>query len=163
MSQRTKIFLVIGCLALGCLVLGAVYQKEIRIAYHRNRMWAAAENAVLLDWSLANQRKTKPTLMLLVKSGLFGMTSYKESQAIQRHEEELLKLDYLERRQFWFTNRICVNTDTNLWAELRPKVDKTFDAAHWCSYYFPETNKFQVTAPPGDIPKWEKLVLDFDR
>lgn len=163
MSRRTKIFLVIGCLAFGCLVLGAVYQKEIRIAYHRNRIWAAAENYDLLGFDLGNTRRRTPTKLKQLKFIFFKTTNYKESVAMQRHEDALIKLGYLERRQFWFTNRICVNTDTNLWAELRPKVDKTFDTNHWYTYYFPETNKFQVTATPADMPKWEKLVLDFDR
>ena len=74
-----------------------------------------------------------------------------------------MTLGYLEKREIWLTNRLFINTDTNKWGALLPEVNKAFDDSHWRSFYFPETNKFEVTATPADMPKWEKLISDFDR
>lgn len=163
MTRRDNILVVIGSIAFVGLVIGTFYQKEIRIAYHRNRLWTSVENYQLLGPNLGNPRSRTPTIWEQVKFNLFRTTDYKEQEAMYQHEEALLKLGYLEKREFWLTNRICVNTDGNLWTALRPEVNKTFDAGHWMRYYFPETNKFQVIATPADMPKWERLISDFDR
>src|SRR5687768_8971198 len=39
----------------------------------------------------------------------------------------------------------------------------TFDASHWWSGHFLESNGFTVTATPADLPRWEKLISDFDQ
>lgn len=159
MSRRTKIFLVIGCLAFTGLVVGAFYQKEIRVAYHRKRLWAAVENWQLLERK--PERKIIPKLDGL-RILLFRMSEQKEQEALQHHEKSLLTLGYLEKREFCLTNRIFTGW-SNIWSSFQKQVTNTFDTSHWCTYNFPETNKFVVTATPADMPKWEKLISDFDR
>lgn len=157
MSRRAKILVLIGCFAFVCLVVGVFYQKEIRIAYHRNRMWAASDNYSLFI------RRTATSKLDGLKIFLFRMSEQKEIESFNHHMGVLLEFGYLEKRDFWFTNRICNNTDTNLWAALRLEVNKTFDGSHWKQYYFPDTNRFEVIATPADMPKWEKLISDFDK
>ena len=159
MSRRAKIFVVIGCFAFVCLVVGAFYQKEIRIAYHRNRMWTAAENHNLL--SLKPGRTVVPKLDGL-RFLLFGMSADKEITAALQHEDALLKLGYLETREIMLTNRIFTGW-SNIWPAFQHQVTNTFDVRNWFTYYFPETNKFAVTATPADMPKWERLISDFDK
>ena len=158
MSRRAKIFVVIVCLAFACLVVGAFYQKEIRIAYHRNRMWKAAENWVLLD--------RKPGRTVIPKLDglrilLFRMSERTEREAMYQHQDALLKLGYFEKREFWLTNHFTCWS--NISPPLQQQATNMFDTRHWYSLHFPETNKFQVIATPADMPKWEKLISDFDR
>ena len=160
MTRRAKILVVIGCLAFVCLVVGAFYQKEIRIAYHRNRMWAAAENCVMLAHKPG--RTVVPKLDGL-RILLFRMTERTEQEAMEHHEKSLLTLGYLEKREFWLTNQIFTGW-SNIWSSFQQQVTNTFDTtSHWCTYGFPETNKFAITATPADMTKWEKLISDFDR
>lgn len=149
----------VGVGTLCVMAVGVFFGKEIRIAYHRNRMFTAVEYCGLLRW-----RPTRPATKLEgLRIILFRMSEHKESEVALQHQEALLKLGYLEKREFWLTNRVCINTDSNLWAALLPEVNKTFADSHWRSFYFPETNRFEVTATPADMPKWEKLISDFDR
>ncbi len=159
MSRRAKIFVVIACLVFAGAVAGVFYQKELRIAYHRNRIWAAAENCVLLAHKPGRTVVSKLDGLRIL---LFRMTERKEQEAMLQHQEELLKLGYFEKREFWLTNRIFTGW-SNVMPTFQRQLTNTFDTTHWCSYNFPETNKFEVIATPADMPKWEKLISDFDR
>ena len=159
LTRRAKILVVIGCFAFVCLVVGAFYQKEIRIAYHRNRMWAAAEYWVLLGHKPGRTVIPKVDGLKIL---LFRMSERTEREAMFQHQEALLKLGYFEKREFWLTNRIFSGW-SNVWPTFQRQLTNTFDASHWCDYNFPETNKFEVTATPADLPKWERLISDFDR
>lgn len=165
MSRRAKILVVIGCVAFAGAVMGVFYQKEIRIAYHRNRMWAAAENLRFLG--IKPGRTVVPKLDGL-RILLFRMTEQKEQEAVQHHEKFLLTLGYLEKREFCLTNGIFTGWSnvwsSEVWTTFQRQVANVFDIqSHWCTYSFRETNKFVVTATPADMPKWEKLISDFDK
>jgi type II secretory pathway component GspD/PulD (secretin) len=140
------------------LVVGAFYQKEIRVAYHRNRMWAAAENYALLAWKPERTMVSKLDGLRIL---LFKMSEGSEQEAMFQHQEALLEFGYFEKREFWLTNHFT--SRSNISPPLRQQVTNTFDSSHWCTYSFPETNKFVVTATPADMPKWEKLISDFDK
>ena len=156
MSRRAKILVVIGCLAFAFLVVGAFYQKEIRIAYHRNRMWAARDNSDL--FSRENRATTKLEGLKIL---LFRMSGHKESGKMLLHEDSLLKLGHFEKRDFIFTNRV-LQSDSD-WPVLFPQITNTFDGNHWWSCWSPVSNGLGVIATPSDMPKWEKLISDFDK
>ena len=103
-------------------MVGAFYQKEIRIAYHRNRMWAAAENWVLLEHKPG--RKIIPKLDGL-RILLFRMTARKEQEAMEHHEKSLLTLGYFEKREFWLANHFT--GWSNISPPLQEQVTNTFD------------------------------------
>jgi len=157
MARQTKIFCWIGVVALGAMVVGVFFWKEIRIAYHRNRMFAAMENYVLITG-----QTRMPTRFEGLKFAVFKMSSTEESEAITQHESVLLNLGHLEKRDFWFTNR-TIRGDSNSWMAIRQQITNTFNASHWWSGSFLESNGFRVTATPADLSKWEKLLSDFDR
>lgn len=154
-SRQTKIGAWVLAL-LVCVVAAAVFWKGICIAYHRNRMFAAMENHGLMTG-----QTRMPTRLENLKFALFRMSPTEASESITQHELALLKLGHFERREFWFTNRTIIG-DGNHWSALRQQITNTFDASHWWSGSFLGSNGFAVTAPPADLPKWEKLISNFD-
>ena len=155
MSRRAKILVVIGYLAFACLVVRAFYQKEIRVAYHRNRMWAARKTA---DWFSYRQQETPLESLQIF---LFRMSGHKASNTMLYHEGELIELGYFEKRDFVFTNRIYTNDGD--WPVLLSQITNTFDSTHWWTCRLPVSNGLNVVATPADMPKWEKLISDFDK
>jgi len=156
-SPRTKI--TVGVCILVFCAAGAVvfFQTEIRIAYHRNRMFAAGVNSTLLH-NHGQQR----TLLIFLKSSVFRMSAYKEGEAMCRHENALVELGYLEKREFTFPNK-TVKGEGHCWPSFRQQITNTFGERHWWSGAILETNRLAITATPEDLPRWEKLISEFDR
>jgi len=159
-SPRTKFRVWILILALCASGVAVFFQKEIRVAYHRNRMFAAMENYTLL-YNFPHQGP-KPTRFDRLKFIVFRMSDYKEGEAMKKHEEALIALGHLEKREFTFTNKV-VKGEGHCWPSLRQQITNTFDDSHWWSCGFLETNRLDITATPQDMVKWEKLISDFDR
>lgn len=157
MSRQTKIMVGIGVLMLCASVAVLFFQKEIRIAYHRNRMFAAGVNYTLLD-----NHGQRLTFLAFLKSSVFRMSAYKEGEAMFQHENALIKLGYLEKQEFTFTNNV-LKGDGHCWPSFRQQITNTFDERHWWSGAILETNRLAITATPEDMPKWQKLISDFDR
>ena len=147
----------IGVLMLCASVAVLFFQKEIRIAYHRNRMFAAGVNHTLLD-----NHGQRLTFLAFLKSSVFRMSAYKEGEAMFQHENALIKLGYLEKQEFTFTNNV-LKGDGHCWPSFRQQITNTFDERHWWSGAILETNRLAITATPEDMPKWQKLISDFDR
>ena len=146
------------CVLALCASGAAVFfQKEIRIAYHRNRMFAAGVNYTLLD----NHGQQRPLLAFL-KSSVFRISAVQEGEAMFQHENALMKLGYLAKQEFTFTNKV-LKGDGHCWLTFRQQITNTFDSEHWWSGAILETNRLAVTATPEDMVKWEKLISDFDR
>ena len=160
MSLRAKI--IVGlCILMLCASGAVFFQKEIRIAYHRNRMFAAQENHRLLSYP--TPKLTKLTaLKCILKTSVFRMSALQEGEAMFQHENALIKLGYLEKQEFTFTNKV-LKGDGHCWPSFRQQITNTFDELHWWSGAFLETNRLAITATPEDLPKWEKLISDFDR
>lgn len=133
------------------------FQKESRIAYHRNRMFAAMENHGLMT----GQPRIATGLENL-RFRLLSMSSVEESEAMDQHQDALIKLGYLERREFSFKKRPAIGAGSD-WPAFKQQVTNTFDASHWWSCLYQATNKIAVTATPEDMRRWEKLISDFDR
>jgi hypothetical protein len=110
----------------GALRIGGshFFRKEIRIAYHRNRMFAAGENSKQLDNHGGNL-----TLLAFLKSSVFRMSAHKEDEAMFQHENALIKLGYLEKREFTFTNK-TVKGEGHCWPSFRQQITNTFDERH---------------------------------
>lgn len=157
MSRRTKI-LIGGCVVLFCAVLAVRFQKELCITYHRNRLFAAADNYGVLCWQPVRPTTKLDALRIL----LFRLTAQKEQEAMQHHEEVLLKLGYFEKREFWISNHVFTGEGSS-WSTFHRQMTNTFNGDHWWSCQFPETNQIAVTATPVDLARWAKLVSDFDR
>lgn len=157
MSRRTRVTVWVCVLALCASGAAVFFQKEIRITYHRNRMFAAGENCTLLD-----NRGQQRTLHAFLKSSVFRMSAYKKGEAMFQHENALIKLGYLEKQEFTFTNKV-LKGDGHCWPSFRQQITNTFGSRHWWSGAILETNRLAITATAEDMVKWEKLISDFDR
>lgn len=159
MSLRTKI--TVGVCVLVFCAAGAVifFQKEIRIAYHRNRMFAAMENYMLLSG-----QGPKVTRFDMLKFLAFRTSDHKEGEAMFQHEKALIKLVHLDKREFTFTNKVFKGFGHS-WPSFRQQITNTFGDRHcWPStILILETNRLAITATPEDMPKWQKLISDFDQ
>jgi hypothetical protein len=157
MSRRTKITVWICVLMLCAAGATLSFQKEIRITYHRNRMFAAME-----DHGVMSGQTRISTVLENLRFKLLHLSSVEVSETMYQHEKALIKLGYLEKREFHFLKR-KLKAEPSDWPALYQQITNTFDSSHWFSCSFEETNMIAVTATPEDIRKWEKLTSDFDR
>ena len=88
------------------------------------------------------------------------MNGVAESDAMNHHGDALIALGYWQKQEFEFTNRFNVGTN---WIYLNYCISNTFNKPTPWFCTFVATNKIEVAAPPEDMPKWKKLVADFDR
>jgi hypothetical protein len=139
-----------------------VFQREIRVAYHRNRMFAAMENYALLNRQSLTKETRMPTAFEELRFSLMSMSSVKQSTNMTEHENALVNLGDLEKREFTFTNKI-VKGAGHFWPSFRQQVTNPFGDRHWWSGRLLETNRLAITATPTDMPKRERLISDFDR
>ena len=163
MSRRIRVTVWVCVLALCASGAAVFFQKEIRITYHRNRMFAARENYILLcDLSLRTDQGPKLTRFTMLKFAVFDMSTHKEIEATYQHENALIELGYLEKREFTFTNEVFKGFGHS-WPAFRRQVTNTFGDLHWWNVAILETNRLAITATLEDMHKWEKLISDFDR
>jgi hypothetical protein len=78
---------------------------------------------------------------------------------MDRHEQALIHLGYLEKREFYLTNI----AGRRVAYELQVVASKGLDDQMWRAYSFePETNKIEVRARRVDMRKWEEMVRKVD-
>lgn len=157
MSRRKQWLLSLGGLAVVGLTVAGFFWPEIRVAYHRNRLFAASDR-----FGVLSQQTRRPGYLESLTYSALGLSAMTESDAMQRHQEALLQLNHFDRREFQLTNR-PIQSYSNAWVAIRQQITNTFDSSHWWSAAFVETNKFTVTATPADMPSWKKIIEDFDR
>jgi len=95
-----------------------------------------------------------------IKFSLFRVNLKAEWDAEQNHRDALIALGYLHIQEFQFTNRF---TDATNGQSFSRSMFLTFSNRPIWTAGFIGTNKIVVSAPLEDMPKWEKLVADFDR
>jgi len=92
-SRRTKIMVGVWVLLLCASGAAVVFHKEIRIAYHRNRMFAAMENHGLITG-----QTRMATAFENLSFWLLNTSSAKESETMEQHQTALIELGHLEKR-----------------------------------------------------------------
>jgi hypothetical protein len=155
-NRITKIVLLF---AIGMLIVLAIvypFRRQIFIAYHKNRFLADGENYSILS----GQKPLGPTLFQHIKFGMFKMNSRAESDAMQHHLDALFDLGYLHKQEFEFTNHFTDGTNGQSFSR---SMFLTFSNRPIWTARFNGTNKIVVSAPLEDMPKWQKLVAEFDR
>jgi hypothetical protein len=81
-------------------------------------------------------------------------------QEIDRQKTDLIELGYLQKQEFQFTNRFLIETNRLYFLYC---ITNSFNRPIPWDCGFVATNEIEVSAPPEDMPKWKKLVADFDR
>lgn len=122
-----------------------------RGAYHKWRLAAAIENA-------RTAGEGKPTTAQELVSMLRGAppTSAEYEEAWRYHEEALVKLNVLTRREFILPQAVH-SADRG---RIVSAAEREFGAiGPWSvTAAVSNSNAVVVTAPPGDMPRWEQLM-----
>ena len=122
-----------------------------RAVYHKWRLAAAIENA-------RTAGEGRPTTAQELVSILRGepSTSAEYEEAWQYHEEALVKLNVLARREFILPKAVY-SADRG---RIISAAERVFGAiGPWSvSPALSNRNAVVVTAPPGDMPRWEQLM-----
>jgi hypothetical protein len=125
-----------------------------RAAYHRWRLATAIENA-------RTAGEGKPTTSQEFVSMLRGEppTSAEYEEAWRYHEEALVKLNVLTRREFILPKAVH-SADRG---RIISAAEREFGAiGPWSvTAALSNANAIVVTAPPGDMPRWEQLMYRF--
>jgi len=140
------------------LVLLAIvypFRRDFLVAYHKNRWIAASKNCIALS-DQGNHR----TILQQIKFSLFRASQKAEWDAEQNHRNALIALGYLQMQEFQFTNHF---TDGTNGLSFSRSMFLTFSNRPIWTARFIGTNKIVVSATLEDMPKWKKLVADFDR
>jgi len=122
-----------------------------RAAYHKWRLATAIENA-------RTAGEGKPTTSQELVSMLRGepSTSAEYEEAWRNHEEALVKLNVLTRRQFTLSKAV----DSTERGRIVSAAEREFGAiGPWSvTAAVSNSNAVVVTAPPDDMPRWEQLM-----
>ena len=150
MKRKALVWLV-AIIMLACLSWFAC-----RIPYHRWRLVACTKTAERLR--LGQYTKADEFL------GLFHREpkTYRDYEdAAMRHEDALVKLGYLARKEFHLRNPI--RSDTHF-AELMQRAVKSFpDTNRWSLILSPTGDVVRVTTLPNRIDDWKAFIQDFER
>lgn len=103
--------------------------------------------------------ETPRTLFQLLKISFFRISHAREAEAMQKHEAALIALGYLHQQEFQFTNCSWQGTNGQYFFQC---MTNAFSRQPCWTCKFPATNRIEVVAPLEDMPKWKKLVADFD-
>jgi len=167
MSRRRKILLILLAVILVAAVGAVVFQREIRVAYHKNGLRTASRYCQLANPSGAFEPVPPPTL--IERCGLgFGRGKYeRELESMNWHTAALVKLGYFVEETFPLHNRLYVSgTNVAMFSQL---LKERFDLGKpqswtndWWDMGGTQSNKIVVRTTPAQMPKWKKLVEDFD-
>lgn len=154
--------------ALLLAVLTVVFQKEIRIAYHKSGLYSAARYWQLGNASMNVTPPPRPNLFEMIALS-FGRGQYpRETERMEQHTEALVKLGYFVEEKFPLNNRLYVS-GTNMFMFYQLTVER-FDFGKptaltngWWSLSGTQSNQIVVTTTKALMPKWRKLVADFDQ
>src|SRR5688572_23825222 len=149
--MRAKGIIIWGLMAV--IATGSFFatSRSGRAAYHKWRLATAIENA-------RTAGEGKPTTAQELVSLLRGepSTSAEYEEAWRYHEEELVKLNVLTRRQFTLPKA----ADSAERGRIVSAAEREFGAlGPWSvTAALSNDNVVVITAPPGDMPRWEQLM-----
>jgi hypothetical protein len=138
------------------IAIGSIFaaSPSARIAYHQWRLAAAIDNA-------RTAGEGKPTTAQELIALLRGepATSAQYEEAWQYHEEALVKLNVLTRREFTLPKAVA-NKDRS---RIITAAEREFGArGPWSvTAALSNSHAIVITAPPADIPRWERLMYRF--
>jgi len=139
---------LMAVIAMGCFLATS---RSGRAAYHKWRLANAIENA-------RTAGEGKPTTAQELVSILRGepSTSAEYEEAWRYHEEALVKLNVLARREFILPN--VVHSAER--GRIISAAEREFGAIGPWSVTAASSkgNAVVVTAPPEDMPRWEQLM-----
>ena len=139
-----------GVLALGVIALILLRSDATRVGYHKWRLSEARQNA-------RTAGAGKPTAVQELLA-LFGKSRSADdyAKAWLRHEEALVKLNVLMRREFLFARRVGSEDRYHI-AEAG---EREFGPRQLWSVSRGGSNEHTVivTAPPADMLRWEGLL-----
>jgi hypothetical protein len=139
---------VIALVAIGSIVATT---RPGRVAYHKWRLRVAIENA-------RTAGEGKPTRTQEFISLLRGQpaTSAEYEEAWRRHEDALVKLNVLARREFVLPGPVASEDR----GRIVDAAEREFGSTGLWSVTSLSRNaqSILVTALPGDIPRWEELL-----
>jgi hypothetical protein len=149
--MRAKGIIIWGLMAV--IAIGSFFatSRSGRGAYHKWRLAAAIESA-------RTAGEGKPTTAQELVSMLRGAppTSAEYEEAWQYHEEALVKLNVLTRREFILPKAVH-SADRG---RIISAAEREFGAIGPWSVTAAVSNRnaVVVTAPPGDMHRWEQLM-----
>lgn len=137
--MKTRAFVVVGCVVMGILIsVVLVFQKPIRIAYHRSKMESA--------WATYNSTPKQSD----------GYVFYDDENALEQyeyHRDRLVDLGHLTHAQFVFPHEDAKEIHRWLWDRIRASFpDNRHPTLKW-----PE-NMLEVWDRPENIPNWQRFV-----
>jgi hypothetical protein len=146
-----KLLVLATVLFAGITVLVVASSRDGRIAYHKWRLAAAIQNT-------RTAGAGKPTSAQELLALLRGCpASAEECLAVwQRHEDALVELNYLTRREFAVSKR----PDTEERMRISEAAEKVFRGPQLWSIAKSPSNDYAVvvTAPLRDMVQWERLM-----
>lgn len=149
--MRAKGIIIWGLMAVIAMGSFIATSRSGRAAYHKWRLAAAIENA-------RTAGEGKPTTAQELVSMLCGgpSTSAEYEEAWRYHEEALVTLKVLTRREFVLPKAVQ-SADRG---RIIRAAEREFGAiGPWSvTAALSNANAVVVTAPPGDIPRWEQLM-----
>jgi type II secretory pathway component GspD/PulD (secretin) len=143
--------IVIGAIAVVVIEVAAYLLWEPgrgTVEWHKGKYLAAVDVRWKHQWELLRSR-------LMREDGQRGIRF--DVEGMKRHESALLRLGFLERREFVASNRPldAVMSHVAGWAVRSPN-EKFY------RYTTPETNRVVIVAARDDMPNIERLVAESD-
>lgn len=123
-----------------CVSLLAIFQRQIRVVYHRMRF----------D-SLMRPRSPRENVVVP-----------QDWEKAKKHERELVKLGFYVEKEFILTRTDL--KEPNVYQELGKEARKRFpDPKGWWSFQTPSSNTVAVITSPNKLAQWRIFIADFDR
>ena len=146
--------IILGLVAVLTIASISVVSRNGRVAYHKWRLAAAMENA-------RTAGEGKPTAAQEFVALLRGnpRTSTEYEDAWRHHEEALVKLNVLTRREFTLPKAVA-SADRG---RIIDAAEREFGSKGLWSVTTSSSDSHVVlvTALPADIPRWEQLIHRF--
>jgi len=168
MPLKGKIFLTLLAVMLIAAMAAVIFQKEIRIAYHKGRL--RTEMRLFTLNSPATTQATVPGASLFERLLLsfYGGNRQYDWQHMKTHSATLVDLGYLSEQAFPLHH--CFYTSgTNIFV-FNKLLEERFDfkkgwspTNDWWEISSAQSNQIVVRATSSDMVKFRKLVEDFDR
>ena len=149
--KRNLSISILAILALFCL--GSF---TCRVPYHRWRLTACHQTAERLR--AGGYTRTDEFLNLFRREP----KTYRDYEdAAARHEDALVKLNYLVRKEFRIRKPLL--SDSSLVDFMTRATARFPDTNEWSLVVSPTGDVLRVTTRPNRIDEWETFIRDFDR
>ncbi len=144
MVGKRKILLGLSFVGLVAMAACFIFRRDIIIMYHL-KCRAAIERSIYRHYD-------EP------KQGGFDV----ERTAIEEHINALIEFGHFQKETFQCPRRLAEGgTNENEFYKL---VTNTFNGSgHNDWRYTRDTNNIEVLARGADMPRWKKLIMEFDR